>query len=273
MRHILLHCHFFKNAGSTIDWALHRSFLNNLFVNKDHFDSIFDWNDSLLELVEERDVAGVTTHIFSIVPPKKEGLCIWPVAMVRHPIERVSSVFRYDQKRKFNNAQGLIPHQEVTIQEYVKIYLQHGTPAFIRNMHTLRFANRNNGTPVTASDYQKAVSTLERTKTIGLVRRYDESMVLFEEHLRPHFPELDLAYIPQNINQPPATIEQRLQHLREELGDALYEQLCRANEYDLRLYVKTCELFEERIARIDHFESKLAEFRKRCQALAREQQP
>ena len=274
MRIVIYHCHLFKNAGSSLDWSLRRCFGQNFFENRKHFYSIIKWNEFLSDYIKAHEkIIGLTSHICSLVPPKVENVSLFSLALYRHPIERITSVASYEKKQGYKNSLGTISEKHVTLSEYVSAYLSKGKPASIRNMHTLRFAGRDNGTPVTDTDYQKALATLKNIPTIGLVRRYDESMVLFEESLRPYFPDLDLAYIPQNINQPPATIEQRLLQLRDELGDELYEQLCRANEYDLRLYVKTCELFEERIARIDHFESKLAEFRKRCQALAREQQP
>lgn len=265
-RNIIFHCHFFKNAGSSVDWALRRSFGKEFYENKKVF-PIAEWNDYLALLVKNESFHVLSSHIFSLRPPIVENTNFHIIALYRHPIERVTSVAAYEKRQNYRNSLGTITNVDIDMCGYVKAYLEPGTPASIRNMHTLRFAGRDNGMPVTDEDFAKAVDTLDNCPTIGLVEAFDESMVLFEEHLRPIFPSLNLAYIPQNVMQVAEPLEKRIQNLKTEIGNETFEMLCKKNEFDLRLYELAKVRFKERLASIPDFHKKLHSFRARCSEL------
>jgi len=233
-RNILLHCHFFKNAGSSIDYALRRCFPQTLYENKTEF-SIVDWNDFLASLLQAQpEIQAVSSHVFSLTPPKIEGIKFHCLTMFRHPIERVTSVAAYDKKRNFRNSTcNIIKNHKITLRGYIKSYLRDGTPASIRNVHTMRFAGEDRGTcPATQKDFNKAIAALNQCPTVGLVNNgaFDESMVLFEEHLKPAFPNIDLSYIKQNVHQRPQSINQRLRQLEEQIGEELFNILLYKNK-------------------------------------------
>jgi len=111
------------------------------------------------------------------------------------------------------------------------------------------------------------VDTVEHCKTIGLVEAFDESMVLFEELLKPVFPDLNLAYVIQNVLQKKQSIKERIENLRSQLGEELFEILLAKNNKDLLLYEIVKGHFYERINNIENFPEKLQDFRKRCSEL------
>lgn len=266
-RNIVLHCHFFKNAGTTLDWALKRSFGPGFHENTLHFYSIPDWNAHLREVTREHPVYAISSHIFSLFPPEIAGVTFSVVTMCRHPIERVTSVAAYEKKQEYRNTLGTITDPNIGLRDYVAAYLKDGTPASIRNIHTLRFAGRDNGCPVTADDYERALATVGKYETIGVVEYFDESMVLFEEVLRPVFPNLDLAYLKQNVHQEPNSIDARIKSLQVQLGDTLFDLLLQKNSMDIKLYEAVKERFRERIGAIPDFSGKLERFRGRCRDL------
>lgn len=269
-RAIVLHCHFFKNAGTSIDWALRRNFGLAFHENKQHFYSVSDWNTHLQGVVADHSIHAISSHIFSLLPPAIDGVTFHVLAMCRHPIERVTSVAAYEKKQNYRNSLGTITDTEIGLQDYVQAYLKDGTPASIRNMHTLRFAGRDNGRPVTEEDFAKALLTAEQCQTIGVVEFFDESMVLFEERLRPVFPNLNLAYVIQNVHQKPQSIDSRVQTLRGQLGEELFEGLLSKNMMDIKLYDLVKERFQQRIKAIPDFVDKLEKFRGRCRDLYKE---
>ncbi len=69
IRNIILHCHFFKNAGSTIDWALRRCFPNSFYEHQGEL-SIPGWNKRLANIILDSKVQVVTSHIFTFPPPQ-----------------------------------------------------------------------------------------------------------------------------------------------------------------------------------------------------------
>jgi hypothetical protein len=266
-RNILLHCHFFKNAGTSIDWALMRNFKTSFHENKKHFYSVADWDDHLRHLLYDQTLQAISSHIFSLRPPEVSGVKFYLIAMFRHPIERVTSVAAYEKKQEYLNSLGTITDTNIGLREYVAAYLKDGTPASIRNIHTLRFAGRDNGCPVSDDDLARAVATVSLCQTIGVVEFFDESMVLFEEILQPVFPGLDLSYIKQNENQPPQSVDERIKSLKEQLGGDLYEMLVEKNAMDMKLYEIVKLRFHERIGAMSGFSLKLKLFRDRCHSL------
>jgi len=268
-RDVLLHCHFFKNAGSTIDCALKRCFPHAFYENKTEF-SIVQWNDFLRTTLQELpNISAISSHVFTLRSPVIADVNLHYVAMFRHPIERITSVAAYDKRRNYrNSACNIIKNHKITIKGYVKAYLRDGAPASIRNVHTMRFAGEDRGTPpATQEDFNKAVKTLKRCPSIGLVEEFDTSMVLFEEQLKPVFPNLDLSYIKQNVHQMPQSVEKRIRKLREQLGDELFKILLAKNEKDVRLYAMFKASFYKKVQEIDNFSDKLQNFKKRCAAL------
>ncbi len=266
-RDIILHCHFFKNAGSTIDWALRRCFLNSFYEHHGEL-SIQEWNKYLEKITADPKIQIVTSHFFTFPPAPISNINLHPIAMLRHPIERVSSVAYFDKKRNYRLSKNIIRDTNISIRGYIKAYLRDGTPASIRNMHTLRFAGDDRGSPpATKKDFQRAIDYIKRSKNIGLLEAFDESMVLFEENLRPIFPTLDLSYIIQNAHQKRQTEQQKISNLRMQIGEELFEILLVKNTYDLKLYKNTKKLFLKRIGEIDNFPQKLHDFRERCRNL------
>ena len=81
---------------------------------------------------------------------------------------------------------------------------------------------------------------MQELAVVGLVERFDDSMVTAEHFLQPSFPDLDLSYVAQNVD--PArrgTLAERLETMREECGPRLFAQLEQLNELDLQLVAAT----------------------------------
>ena len=102
----------------------------------------------------------------------------------------------------------------------------------------------------------------------GVVDRFDESMVVFEETLKPYFPEIDLAYIAQNV-QIEKTLSRSEKHdtIKEALGESLFENVVSANQSDLELYAYANQLLDQRVENIVDFDKKLLAFEERCMIL------
>ena len=103
---------------------------------------------------------------------------------------------------------------------------------------------------------------------VGVVERYDESMVVFEYDLAEAFPGLDLSYLPQNqtqslSEQSPDTV---IANTLAELGD-LQQEVLDKNALDMALYQLARQRLQERINGIADFKERLKAFRTRCREL------
>jgi len=101
-----------------------------------------------------------------------------------------------------------------------------------------------------------------------VVEELDESFVLMENRLRPVFPQLDLAYVHQNVNRGRAAdCEERVQRGLAQLSANTARRLQTANEADLELYAWAVERMVDARARQPDLQQSLNLFRERCAAL------
>ncbi len=101
----------------------------------------------------------------------------------------------------------------------------------------------------------------------GIVERYEESMIVFEQALVGDYPAIDLTAPPQNVSRDgETTLERRLEDIRGELGD-VYDQLLAHNREDLALYAWALEQFSLRLTAVDELGSRLADYQRRMRGL------
>jgi hypothetical protein len=270
-RVIIVHNHLFKNAGSTIDWSLRRNF------GKDFVDHRDDGNmrrgaDYLGPyLAEHPAVKALSTHHLVLPLPVLNKTRLLMMLMLRHPIERVQSVYNFERKQKHASTPGAIHARKYSLSEYVEWRMRPDIGATIRNYHTIRCMYGHEYTyknGIAEKEFARAVATIQSTEMIGLVERFDESIVLFEEYLRPDFPEIDLSYRIQNVG-PSKDVprEERIDNLKKEIGEAVFAKLLDNNRWDLQLYTIACREFAARVEKISEFSQKMTSFRARCQKL------
>ena len=103
---------------------------------------------------------------------------------------------------------------------------------------------------------------------VGLVERYDESLVAIEDALSADFPGLDLSY-PRPLNVGPGGARAGRGGLERLVGGDLLRELEAA--YDERwIYDKISSELDSRVSRVRNFRAKLGAFRARCARLRAE---
>ncbi len=266
-RLVIVHNHLFKNAGSTIDWALARE-LGTAFVQHWDDDGMRRGASYLGDYLREHpSVAALSTHHLTLPLPEVLGVRLAVLTMFRHPIERVTSVYAFERKQSTSRNPGPMKAREATLGEYVEWRLEPLVGPTIRNFHVIKCLPPR-ALPLEAPDSSELARALDFARAVdmlGVVERFDESMVLFEDVLRPHFPRIDLSYVAQNVSQSAAVSgAQRVLGLREAIGDSLFERLEAVNAPDLELYAAVVAEFERRFEALPQGADRLAEFRERC---------
>jgi hypothetical protein len=274
VRHILLHGHIFKNAGTTFDWALHKNFGENFLDHRQDQLMRAQGRTHLAELcTAEPDLCALSSHHMTRDLPEIEDLQFTRVYLLRHPIERVRSVYDFERTQ-----QGLTPGAKAakskSFRDYVAWRMQPTVAHTIRNYQTLYLAGHHSladDEQIATKCFPDAVAAVNQGSLVGLVERYDESMVMLEECLREDFPALDLSYVAQNVSTGRRRKKAPLDGVAgtlKELGD-LQRTLIDRNSFDLALYQMVVQRLDARIAHIEQFDDKLANFQKRCQRLRR----
>jgi hypothetical protein len=268
MDHVLLHCHLFKNAGTTIDWALKRS-LGWGFVDHRRDRTMIRGGMRYIEkyLALRGYVMAVSSHHMPFDPAfESRRFHCWHIIMLRHPIARCASVYQYEKIQPAVSL-GAKMAKKLDMRGYFAWRMQDDAPVVIKDFHTRYLAGRKNpARRLRDEDFDSALLHARSPKVlIGFVERFDESMVLFESVLKNNFRKLDLAYIKQNQNH--ARPEDAIAYLHDELGDDLFLRLNSANALDGRLYEMLGAEFDNRIAGLGDFDQRLVDFRRRCASL------
>ena len=239
MRKIIVHYHIFKNAGTSIDEILKKSF-GSEWMN-------FDENPVegciLPKKIEEvilknPDLKAISSHL--LVPPlPNQTLEVFPIVILRHPIDRAYSAYLFEwQKQAGTDA------PKGSFDEFIDSKLQYKNKNAIQNYQTFHLANTSYEK---LNIFDKEISeeeTLERAKIfvdtlpcIGFVEHYSEYLKQLALRFGPHFPKLDIMEYHLNMLQSnEKNIYQKLNEIKKLCSKEHYEKLVLANILDLRLY-------------------------------------
>jgi hypothetical protein len=272
VRAVIAHGHIFKNAGTTFDWSLQRNFADNFLDHRDDTQMRERGTRHVAELLEQNaQLQALSSHHLCHRMPQLPDTKIFPVYLLRHPIERIASVYNFERRQQEDTA-GAQAAKQKSFAGYVAWRMQSGVPRTIRNYQTIYLAGVHNyceDVEPGLDIFGMAMTAVRDTPVIGLVERYDESMVLIEHHLREHFPTLDLAYVRQNVSRLGfmGRRSNSVESVLKRLG-SLQETVIDNNSLDLAIYQLVNRRLDGMVQRIENFEEQLREFRSRCEQLA-----
>lgn len=270
MRNVIIHAHLFKNAGTTLDWALKRSFGPRFFEHHDQKSIRLNPNHLGEFLEEQPKLAVISSHHVQFPLPELPDITFFPLIMLRHPVDRVGSVYNFEHRQRVDTP-GAIAAKKYDFNDYVEWRMQPDVNATIRNFQTrcilgsVKHARR----PLTDEEFEKALQATRKVAAIGIVDLYDESMVFFEEWLTPHFPKLDLAYVHQNVSSGrKKTLADRANEVLDSLSPRVRDLLLANNKYDIKIYEAARNAMLTRIETDATIPQKIKVFQKRCSALS-----
>jgi hypothetical protein len=252
-RRVIVHYHILKNAGTTVD-AIFRRALGAEAIG--HIEGPHPWTvvlrDELSRFIQQHAALRVaSSHQARLPTPEIDGVAIYPVLFLRNPIDRAGSVYEYERALPADSPSlGAPIARERPFSDYVRWRLQDGNGAVIRNFQVVHLAARMTDMRTaiaTGDDLAVARARLAALPVFGLVERFDASLSRMDAYLRPAI-GASLAKDFQVENRSPrrkSTLNERLDDIRAELGEALYQELIEKNEQDLRLYAAAQTLFEK----------------------------
>jgi hypothetical protein len=270
MRHIILHGHIFKNAGTTFDWSLQNKFGNGFLDHREDKLMRQQGREHLAQLVADNpQLTAISSHHMTRDLPEIPAVHFLPVYLLRHPLERVRSVYDFECQQR-GSTPGAKAAKEKNFRDYVQWRMQPDVPRTIRDYQTLYLAGHHgpcSSADVVSKYFARATAHIESGALVGLVERYDESMVVLEEALREYFPAIDLSYVAQNVSKAKsgATADDAgpTEQILAQLG-SVARRVIDENSFDLALYRTAQAHLQRRIDGTPGFENKLADFHSRC---------
>ena len=247
---LLLHLHGFKCAGTTFAWSLERALEGSLaYVESPEPGDRLDWRHvrDHLQQMEHRPQA-VTSHLATL-PPEGEVAAL-KVAFLRQPMARLSSAFRFQV------------HVQKSIEPVpFRSYLQSRTLTILANYQTRHLSPQEPMDWLLRKGWglrPELIDLARRDLFVGVVERYDESIVALEHQLQSIGRPLDLAY-PGRLNTTSSDTPQQDQDPELESSPVALA----LTELDQSLYRRAERRLEERLALIPDLEAKLSDFQRR----------
>ena len=236
MRFVILHYHILKNAGTTIEEILYNSFRERFarFDTEERDASIS--NADLLSFLERNpDLKAVTSHQIRYPVPTAPGFIFFDICLLRGPIDRILSMYYYfrekpspgDPVSDFANQFELGPFVGRLIEEM---------PWYISDIQVNLLVNGIVNDRPAPEDLKLAIERMRNISFLGVVDRFEESLIAGQRLLRHIFPNLNCTHPPANVSGGlDSTLESRRQKLREACGSSVYAELMRMNAMDYEL--------------------------------------
>ena len=236
-RNIVIHYHLFKNAGTSVDHSLKANFKGGW---RAHEGQATGWPSAEVTdyLVAHTNIEVLSSHTALMPVPVIEGTNIYPVIFIRHPIDRVRSIYDFERKQT-DVTEGSKMAKITDLCGFVEWRLQRKGDRSIRNFQTHRFAAAIPASQAAPklSEEERALLAIDALPFVGIVEQYDHSLARLQDWLLPVFDGIELRPTKANVTQrSDQSLDERLAALRAELGPTLYKALVDANQSDLNLY-------------------------------------
>lgn len=267
-RWVLLHYHIFKNAGSTIESVLQRSFGSRFAtLHGPDADSVLNGADVAAFLESHPDLAAFSSHHIRYPKPVAPQVIVFDICFFRDPLQRLWSMYKFIRRSEQTEGSGKNSNS-MNARSFFEELLQQ-QPHLLNDVQVCTLATRGEYTrPPTGADLRFAQRVLSDISVLGVVELFDESALAAEYFLRPTFPMLQFQYVKQNAD-PAAhpSPEKENEAFRSQVGDSIYGQLERMNELDTELLACARTEVMRRWALLPNKDARVADFRKRCRAL------
>ena len=153
---IILHYHLFKNAGTTIDLILEKNFGENAIRIDVKKPKGIVSNNAVLQYIEKNPkVNSVSSHQLRFPVPEDSNFIFLPMIFIRHPIDRIFSIYSYNKKR---NVQKKLAEfaKKMNVSEYITWILNSEESRDMKNFQVLFITKPNNEVRESEKDLELA---------------------------------------------------------------------------------------------------------------------
>lgn len=236
LRFVLLHYHILKNAGSTIEDILDRSFgANYRTIDTPERDACLP-ETALLNLLEsDRRIKAVSSHQIHYPVPTVPGYLFFDLCFLRDPIDRIRSMYDYFREKPAVGDPVSEFANNLPLGEFVARLIE-DMPWYIHDAQVNLLSNGIVNDCPSIDDLDRAISRMLRTSFLGVVDCFTESLVAGQYFLQPIFPELKCAEASVNVSGGlGGSLEQRVAKVRDACAQQTYERLLALSTMDLEL--------------------------------------
>jgi hypothetical protein len=240
MRFVILHYHLFKNAGSTIENMLDRNF-GERFYRLDTADRDGRLSEDVLlsYLKDNLQIQAISSHHLRHPVPAARGFLFFDLCFFRDPLDRIRSIYDYLHEKPSVGDPLSDLAGRWSLGEFVPRVIE-AMPHHVNDVQVNLLANAGDykGPPGRA-DFDCALKRMLETSWLGVVDRFNESIIGGQNLLDPAFPGMVCAVPPVNASGGlDDALQLRLLKLEKACGSRVYSDLVRLNILDRELLRK-----------------------------------
>lgn len=247
---LLIHYHIFKNAGTSFEWALKRSFGDRFRCYDSATPGGLVSSRELARLVRgEPHLGAISSHQAVPPAPRILGRKVLTSILIRDPIARIGSIYAFERGQKVETP-GALKAKELDFKSYVQWRLV-TSPAMFCNYQVYFCSGRKLlFGDCSQRDLEAAIIRLDAIDIVGTVRRYGEWIALAQAVLGENSESLSLESAHRNRSDSKSSESEAEIHARliRDLGSPLTAELLRRNELDMCLYQVADALLTRRLA-------------------------
>lgn len=234
-RAVIVHYHLFKNAGTSIDAMLKQNFAAGWVSREFEAGSAVRSPADLAAFIADHpEVSAISSHSALLPAPVVEGVDVFPIVFLRHPIDRLASAYRFERAQGADTLGAELARRR-DFAGYLRGLLAAPNHRVARNFQTWRLAHGSPGGGDREAD--RARRTVETLPFVGLVEAYEASVDTLGRLLEPMFPGIQATVYRQNATRTgESDLSARLERIADEIGVDLYAELLAANADDLELF-------------------------------------
>ncbi len=237
-RSVIIHYHLFKNAGSSVDAILQRNF-GDAWIEIEGPDGKKLKKDMMEDFIKNNpDKKAISSHTAEISLPEVSGVKIIPIVFMRHPIDRIRSAYDFERVQE-SDSPGSKAAKAGDFSHYMSWRLSTPMMTQIVNFHAVRLKDFRKFTTnrETQNFRPRALYALKNLPVVGLVERFEESMVKYQNLIKSDFPEFELFDAQANVmSDPQKSLDAKLKAFEEKIGRHPYLNLMQLNAIDMELY-------------------------------------
>lgn len=237
-RAVIVHYHLFKNAGTSIEKLL-RDSLGDAWASWDKPESgaKISGADMQAWLEAHPQIKAVSSH--QLVPPSPTGdFNITPIVFLREPLSRVRSAWLFEWQKQLG-----LDEPKGPLTQYIEEKFKQQNTSVIANFQVSRLSNTQyDNVKQRLHRYNHellpaACRFIDSLPFVGLVDRFSESLFMMESVVADCFPQLVVREHRENVTESSqASVEDKIERLRRDIGNDLFDELCIRNRLDLQLY-------------------------------------
>ncbi|MEO0659453.1 MAG: hypothetical protein AAFY74_18575 [Pseudomonadota bacterium] len=190
IRTVVLHYHLFKNAGTSLDQML-RAHLGDAWITEE-FSMAGDNNTAQVAdwIADNPEALAFSSHTMVGPLPEVDGVEIIPVILLRNPLARIASAYRFERKQEADTW-GAELAKEHDLEGYVRARLARPNDRQCRNFQVARLATLRPGPGRELFRANAGLNMLQGHGVVGRVEHFDAFRSALLTRLAPAFPDFD----------------------------------------------------------------------------------